>query len=144
MIASVFFIFNRLVEIVFLIPIIGMLVRSIPSSPVPVPNQSSLTNHTGLLRRWLHQSKHADPILHLGPLHRQHHRRFLGRRHSDPVINHEALCNLRRLHRPLLLRCIRRSRLPAALHRQCRLRKLERRLRLDLPGSIRLVRPAHR
>lgn len=30
MIGSLFFIFNRLVEIVFLIPIIGMLVRDFP------------------------------------------------------------------------------------------------------------------
>ena len=35
MIGSLFFIFNRLVEITFLIPIIGMLVR-LPYPPFPV------------------------------------------------------------------------------------------------------------
>jgi hypothetical protein len=35
MIGSLFFIFNRLTEIVFLIPIIGMMVR--PSLPFPSP-----------------------------------------------------------------------------------------------------------
>ncbi len=32
MIGSIFFIFNRLTEITFLIPIIGMMVRSLPLS----------------------------------------------------------------------------------------------------------------
>lgn len=151
MIASVFFIFNRLVEIVFLIPIIGMLVCPRPILYIPPqPSMSSslqvslLTIQPGLLRQWLHQSKHADPLLHPGPLHRQHNRHLLGPRYPNPPLNNKALRNLRRLHRPLLLRRFRRRSLPAPLHRKRRLRKLARRLRLDLTGPIRLLRPTNR
>lgn len=53
MIGSVFFIFNRMVEITFLIPIVGMLVRPFPAHFSPTefkPRKSGLTHIAGLVR----------------------------------------------------------------------------------------------
>lgn len=140
MIGSVFFIFNRLVEIVFLIPIIGMLVRSIS------PNQHTLEpplTTPGILRRRLPKSKPANPTLHPGSIHRQHNRHILGRGHPNPLLNNQTLSHLRRLRGPPLLRRLHRSRLPTALHSERRLRQLARGLSLGLPGPIRILRRTH-
>lgn len=103
-----------------------------------------MSPNLGLLRQRLPKSKRADPTIYPGPLHRQRNRHLLGPRHSNPLLNNKAIRNLRRIRGPTLLRRLYRSRLPAPIHRQCRLCQLEWRLRLDLPGSIRVLWPAHR
>ena len=144
MIGSVFFIFNRLVEIVFLIPIIGMMVSS-SDCLTDRPRGIRLTkNKTGLLRRRLRKSKPNHPNLHPHPLHNQRHRHLLVRRHPNPPRNHQTLRDIRRLRRPPLLWRLHRGRLPTPLHRQRRLRQLARRLgHLHLTGPVWGVRRTH-
>lgn len=146
MFGSLFFIFWRIVEITFLIPIIGMLVRT---ATCDIRNSRYIrllttANSAGLLRRRLRQEQPADPVLHPRSFHRQRHRRLLGPRHADPPLDHQALRGLRRLRRRLLLRRLRRRRLPAALHRQPELRALGRRRRLRLAGALWLLWRAYR
>lgn len=136
MIGSIFFIFNRLTEITFLIPIIGMMVRPLPS-PSDRPDQT-LTNNTGLLRRRLPQSQHDNTALYPRPLYRLRNRRLLVRRHSNPALDHQALRFIRLLRRPPLLRRLHRRRIPAALHRKRQLRRLGRRQRLQRTRPIRI------
>lgn len=103
-----------------------------------------MSPNLGLLRQRLPKSKRADPTIYPGPLHRQRNRHLLGPRHSNPLLNNKAIRNLRRIRGPNLLWRLCRIRLPAPIHRQRRLCKLEWWLRLGLPGSIRFLWPAHR
>lgn len=147
MIGSVFFIFNRLVEIVFLIPIIGMLVCPLLTSPIsntPPSLPLMMSLNIGLLRERLSESKPADPTIYPGPLHRQRNRRLLGHRHANPLLNNKAIRNLRRVHGPALRRRLYCSRLRAPFYHQRQLCQLAWRLRLDLSGSIRLLWPEHK
>lgn len=127
MIGSIFFIFNRLTEITFLIPIIGMMVRPLTLGLATLKTDQTLTSNTGLLRRRLPKSQHDNTPIHPRPLHSLRNRRLLVHRHSNPARDHQAFRLIRLLRRPPLLRRLHRRRIPAALHRKRRLRRLGRR-----------------
>lgn len=74
MIGEVLFIFWRLTEIVFLIPIIGMLVCLVLTLDETI---RILTKRPGLLRQRLPQRQPAHSHLHSRSLHRQHYRCLL-------------------------------------------------------------------
>lgn len=103
MIGSLFFIFNRMVEITFLIPIIGIMVSQclflarMANTPKTI-HILNIPRCAGLLRRRLPQSQHAHTTLHPGPLHRQRDRRLLGHRYLDPLLSDQALSLLRLIH----------------------------------------------
>lgn len=86
------------------------------------------TNKTGLLRGWIPQIEPNHPRLDPRPVHRLRGRHLLVSRHSDPIELDQTPCNLRRLRRPVFLRCVYRSRLRTALHRPRKLQELGRRV----------------
>lgn len=82
MIGSFFFICNRLVEIIFLIPIIGMLVRlTYQTHPPQLSGCTGMSLDSnmkaGLLYRRISQGQCDHPDLHPRAFHRQHYRRLL-------------------------------------------------------------------
>lgn len=134
MIGSIFFVFNRLVEIVFLIPIIGMLVCGII-----LELYLKKTNKIGLLHRRIPQIQPNHSSLNPRPLHRLRGSHLLVPGHPNPTELDQTLRDLRCLRGPVLLRRLHRLRLRTTLHWLRKLQPLVRRLRrtLQIPRPVR-------
>lgn len=88
MIASVLFIFTRIVQIVFLIPIIGMMVSpqsKSQSDPQEPKHELIAIDGAGLLCQWLPQCQHHHAGLHPSTFHCQRDRRLLVPGHRHPL-----------------------------------------------------------
>lgn len=142
MIGSLFFIFNRLVEIVFLIPIIGMMVCLHPHDISQITKNLTIRGKAYFVDGYL-KSNHITPVYILVL--------FI----VSVIAIFYALDTLIRLHttkrsaplrnnpRPPFLRRLHRLRLRTALHRHSRLQPLEsERHYLRLTGPVRAIRLA--
>lgn len=122
MILGFIFWFWRSMQIITLIPTVGMLVCP-PQTP-PYIHQQSSNPLPGLLRQHSPKSQPAHPLLRTRPLYCLHPRRRLGHRNPLPPQIHPRIRHLRLLYRPLLRRRLHRGCLLPSQHRQRELHQL--------------------